>query len=244
MAAPSCVPRTSTPSTSRSNGSSAALRGPASRSPNPLRPPPRRRQPIDLSCSEVPITPATAAKTAIHCENRHLRSPAPPGVPDHAVVGSTDLRRRVPAIGDDTLPRDAARSPADRDPAGEQVPDAGLPSPGSLPRPGGRENRQRLAEWITQREDNGFPDLQLDPATVAGEIVDGPPTLGSAMGIVFRAYAQKFEKDRWGDKRPSLLRLHGRARSPVPGRAVHPRDPRRPRGCCVDQAQDRPAAEG
>lgn len=66
-----------------------------------------------------------------------------------------------------------------------------------------RENRQLLAEWITQRQDNGFPDLQLDPDTVASEIVDGPPTLGSAMGIVFRAYAQKFGKDRWGDKRPS-----------------------------------------
>jgi hypothetical protein len=66
-----------------------------------------------------------------------------------------------------------------------------------------RENRQLLADWITQREDNGFPDLQLDPETVAAEIVDGPPTLGSAMGIVFRAYAQKFGKDRWGDKRPS-----------------------------------------
>jgi hypothetical protein len=66
-----------------------------------------------------------------------------------------------------------------------------------------RENRQLLANFITKRKGNGFRDLQLDPETVAREIVDGPPTLGSAMGIVFRAYAQKFGKDRWGDKRPS-----------------------------------------
>ncbi len=34
------------------------------------------------------------------------------------------------------------------------------------------------------------------------EIADGPPTLGSAIGIVFRAYARRFDKPRWGDKRP------------------------------------------
>jgi hypothetical protein len=65
------------------------------------------------------------------------------------------------------------------------------------------ENRQKLADWITQRHDSGFHYTQLDPDEVGREIVDGPPTLGSALGIVFRAYARKFGKERWGDKRPA-----------------------------------------
>ncbi|MCP2337150.1 sulfotransferase family protein [Actinomadura rupiterrae] len=65
-----------------------------------------------------------------------------------------------------------------------------------------RENRRRLAEWITTRRSTRFADLGLDAAEVADEITDGPPTLGSALGIVFRAYARRFGRTRWGDKRP------------------------------------------
>ena len=65
------------------------------------------------------------------------------------------------------------------------------------------KNRQRLADWITQRPDGGFHYLQLDGEKVAREIVDGATTLGTALGIPFRAYAQKFDKERWGDKRPA-----------------------------------------
>ena len=36
-----------------------------------------------------------------------------------------------------------------------------------------------------------FKDLGLDPDATIEEIVAGPPTLGSALGIVFRAYAQQ-----------------------------------------------------
>jgi hypothetical protein len=64
-------------------------------------------------------------------------------------------------------------------------------------------NRQRLADWITQRPDGGFHYLELDGEKVAREIVDGATTLGTALGIPFRAYAQKFGKERWGDKRPA-----------------------------------------
>lgn len=66
-----------------------------------------------------------------------------------------------------------------------------------------QKNRQRLADWITQRPDGGFHYLQLDGEKVAREIVDGATTLGTALGIPFRAYAQKFDKERWGDKRPA-----------------------------------------
>ena len=66
-------------------------------------------------------------------------------------------------------------------------------------------NRERLADWITRGKGTNFRDLELDPDAVAAEIVAGPPTLGSAIGIVFRAYARKFDKPRWGDKRPAYL---------------------------------------
>lgn len=66
-------------------------------------------------------------------------------------------------------------------------------------------NRAKLATWVTRDSSTIFADLELDPDAVAAEIVAGPPTLGSAMGIVFRAYARKFDKPRWGDKRPAYL---------------------------------------
>ena len=74
------------------------------------------------------------------------------------------------------------------------------------------ENRAALARWIVARPK--FADLGLDPDAVVAEIVAGPPTVGSALGIVLRSYARRFGKARWGDKRPgyfidvpALLRL-------------------------------------
>ena len=72
-----------------------------------------------------------------------------------------------------------------------------------------RDNRRALAEWITRREAGRFADLGLDAAAVTEEIVEGPPTLGSALGIVFRAYARRFGRPRWGDKRPAYFRHAG-----------------------------------
>lgn len=73
--------------------------------------------------------------------------------------------------------------------------------------------RAALGRWIVRRETK-FGDLGLDADAVVDEIVAGPPTLGSAFGIVLRAYARKSGKPRWGDKRPgyfldvpALLRL-------------------------------------
>ncbi|TQN31677.1 sulfotransferase family protein [Haloactinospora alba] len=65
------------------------------------------------------------------------------------------------------------------------------------------ENRRSLAEWIVGRKKTRFRDLGLAPREIVDEIVAGPPTLGSALGIVFRAYARRFGKPRWGDKRPA-----------------------------------------
>lgn len=65
------------------------------------------------------------------------------------------------------------------------------------------ENRRKLAKFITTG--NAFVDLGLNAGHIVAAIVDGPPTLGSAIGIVFRAYADRFGKARWGDKRPAYL---------------------------------------
>ncbi|WP_242608582.1 sulfotransferase family protein [Actinomadura formosensis] len=72
-----------------------------------------------------------------------------------------------------------------------------------------RGNRRALAEWITGNRSTKVHVLGLDPAAVIDEIVAGPPTLGSAIGIVFRAYARLHGKPRWGDKRPSYARHAG-----------------------------------
>jgi hypothetical protein len=66
-------------------------------------------------------------------------------------------------------------------------------------------NRRALARWIVDRRATGFADLGLDADQVTDRIVAGPPTLGSALGIVFQAYAERFGKPRWGDKRPAYL---------------------------------------
>ncbi len=64
------------------------------------------------------------------------------------------------------------------------------------------QNRRALAASIVRERHTLFYDLELDADEVFDEIVQGPPTVGSAIGIVFRAYARRFGKPRWGDKRP------------------------------------------
>ncbi|MHC3468540.1 sulfotransferase family protein [Streptomyces sp. 7R007] len=68
-------------------------------------------------------------------------------------------------------------------------------------------NRARLARWITGRKETRFHELGLDAGRVAERIADGPPTLGSALGITLKSYADSHGKVRWGDKRPAYA-LH------------------------------------
>ena len=63
-------------------------------------------------------------------------------------------------------------------------------------------SRRALAAAIVGKRQTLFFDLGLDAGEITEEIVCGPPTLGSAIGTVFRAYARRFGKPRWGDKRP------------------------------------------
>jgi hypothetical protein len=66
-------------------------------------------------------------------------------------------------------------------------------------------NRRRLARWIVDRPETRFADLGLDAEETVRRITVGPGTLGSALGTIFRAYAERFGKPRWGDKRPAYL---------------------------------------
>ena len=65
--------------------------------------------------------------------------------------------------------------------------------------------RAAVASAIVDRKDSKFRDLRLDREKVRQAIMDGPPTLGSAVGIVFREYAARHGKPRWGDKRPNYI---------------------------------------
>ncbi|NUR72774.1 MAG: sulfotransferase [Hamadaea sp.] len=66
-------------------------------------------------------------------------------------------------------------------------------------------NRARLASWIVDRPQSKFQDLRLDAEDIRARLVDGPPDLGSLFAIVLRAYAERFGKPRWGDKRPAYV---------------------------------------
>ena len=67
------------------------------------------------------------------------------------------------------------------------------------------ERRRALGRWIVDRPETRFADLGLDGEEIVARITAGPGTLGSAFGTVFQAYAGRFGKARWGDKRPAYL---------------------------------------
>ena len=61
--------------------------------------------------------------------------------------------------------------------------------------------RRALARACT-RKGSRVRDLGLDPKALRRQILAAPPTLGSAFGTVFKAYADLHGRARWGDKRP------------------------------------------
>jgi sulfotransferase family protein len=65
-------------------------------------------------------------------------------------------------------------------------------------------HRRALGQWIVAA--GNFAGLGLEPAAVVDAIATAPPTLGSALGTVLQAYARRFGKPRWGDRRPAHLR--------------------------------------
>ena len=65
-------------------------------------------------------------------------------------------------------------------------------------------NRRALGEFIVRAK--FFERLGLDPQAAIREVVAAPPTFGSAVGAVLRAYAERFDRPRWGEKRPGYNR--------------------------------------
>ena len=68
------------------------------------------------------------------------------------------------------------------------------------------DNRSKLADELVKTKGTKFKHLRVDPDTVRAAIIDGAPTIGSAIGAVYRAYAQSQGKPRWGDKQPTYFR--------------------------------------
>jgi Sulfotransferase family len=69
--------------------------------------------------------------------------------------------------------------------------------------------RRAFARWIVDRPESRFKDLGLPAEDIVERITAGPPTMGSALAIIFQQYAARFGKSRWGDKRPSYIQnLH------------------------------------
>ena len=62
-------------------------------------------------------------------------------------------------------------------------------------------NRRRLGRRITGRRTR-FRQFGLDRGKIVKRITNGPPTIGSAMAIVWSEYARSRGKQRWGEKRP------------------------------------------
>ena len=71
-----------------------------------------------------------------------------------------------------------------------------------------RANRLALAEFVAGRG-RFFGNLGLDRQATIRQIVEGPPTFGSVIGIVLQAYAERFGRPRWGEKRPAYVRHIG-----------------------------------
>jgi hypothetical protein len=66
--------------------------------------------------------------------------------------------------------------------------------------------RRALGRYIVGDKGGKFGDLGLDANAVLAEIEVAPPTVGSVLGTVLRAYARSHGKPRWGDKRPTYVR--------------------------------------
>ncbi|MEU7896737.1 sulfotransferase [Nonomuraea sp. NPDC049152] len=65
--------------------------------------------------------------------------------------------------------------------------------------------RLALAEWITG-DRTKFREMGVDKDEFIRQAVEGPGSLGSVLGTAFKLYAERFDKPRWGDKRPSYVK--------------------------------------
>ncbi len=91
-----------------------------------------------------------------------------------------------------------------------------------------KHNRRRLARAVVRRKGTKFRHLGIDADRVKKEVVEGSPTMGSALAAPYRLYAADRGKPRWGDKRPGYFRNVGVLLALFPdAQVVHlVRDPR------------------
>lgn len=66
------------------------------------------------------------------------------------------------------------------------------------------QTRDAIADYIT-RPRSKFADLGVDPQVTRRRIHEVPPTIGSFLGAVLEQYAHRFDRPRWGDKRPNYI---------------------------------------
>jgi hypothetical protein len=65
-------------------------------------------------------------------------------------------------------------------------------------------NRRALGEFIVKAR--FFKRLGLQRKAAIRAVVEAPPTLGSGAAAILRAYADRFDRPRWGEKRPGYHR--------------------------------------
>lgn len=67
------------------------------------------------------------------------------------------------------------------------------------------ENRRRLAHWVVDRKVSRYRRLSPDADELIEAMVAAPPTLGSVLSAGFHLFAARHGKERWGEKRPSIV---------------------------------------
>jgi hypothetical protein len=68
------------------------------------------------------------------------------------------------------------------------------------------ENRAALARWIATRPRRQFADLGIGTDDFMRRAIGASGTLGSVLATVYKMYAERHGKPRWGDKRPPYVR--------------------------------------
>lgn len=68
-----------------------------------------------------------------------------------------------------------------------------------------RRNRDRVASFIVDGRWSRFRHFDISEDDVRERLRRADPTIGSLLAGVFAAYAAKFDKPRWGDKRPAYI---------------------------------------
>ncbi len=67
-------------------------------------------------------------------------------------------------------------------------------------------NRKKLLQWMINHPRSEWENLQLGPAKIMGLAEENIDSLGALFAAIFQRYAARWNKPRWGDKRPNYIR--------------------------------------